>query len=296
MKYAYVSAVLHSSDDTDIKSIIKLDENLSATCQLHEIIIITKSDSFSRELQLLSFDGPVTILTNTEVRESDALKIEALTRSVGDFIIEWNGNIEDISLQLIEDILNNTDQGIELTEIEGKVRFTERLFLKLLNKLRKPQMPILSNVGIAFSRYALNQLISKSHYESKFQILVANLTLTRRTHMNHNSRTIFHYPVGHKVDLLTRGTSIGSTIPFILATISALIGAGSAIYATSLYVFIGTLPQGWTTLMIAIGLGNASILTLLGFIWSKLSVIQFGIGSHRNPNSECHVISPNLER
>lgn len=296
MKYAYVSAVLSSSNDTDVNSVIALDKNLSATCKLHEIIVITNSESFFRALQPHTFDGPITILTNTEVKESDALKIEALSRSVGDFIIEWNGKIDDISLELIQQVLLNSDQGIELTEIEGKVKPTERVFLKLINNLRKPQMPIVSNVGIAFSRYALNQLISKSKYESKFQIIVANLTLTRRARINHNSRTIFHYPVGHKVDLLTRGTSIGSTIPFILAAISALIGAGSAIYAVLLYIFIGTLPQGWTTLMIAIGLGNASILTLLGFIWSKLSVIQFGIGSHRNPNSECHVISPNLER
>jgi len=77
--------------------------------------------------------------------------------------------------------------------------------------------------------------------------------------------------------LLLKGTRFGAVFPLALAVMSAVFGVAVAFYALAILLIRGRTPEGWTTLMVVSGLGQAAILAMLGLTWARLDALARGL-------------------
>jgi hypothetical protein len=74
--------------------------------------------------------------------------------------------------------------------------------------------------------------------------------------------------------VLTRGTRAASVLPAVGAFGFALFSFATAIFALVLFFWKGQAPEGWTTLMVVVGLGLAAVLTSLGLLWERVESLS----------------------
>ena len=291
MKEAYVSLIIPFPDSqlTSAK-ISELDSALNEATRNHEIVIVDNFYSEVANINIEGLSGPITvILTNPNSTENSA-RVAALGRAAGDFVIEWQGHIEDLTLKLIDDFLDPTNQSTELVEFEsqfqGKI---SQFFYKITNSLRPSQMPVRKTLGRSFSRRALGLLMSRTRFEPQINILFAELAVQRmnkKVPLKFRKEKSFSARIFEGSRILIKGSRFGTVVPLVLSTISGLFGIFVAIYASCLFIFSGKSPEGWTTLMVVIGLGQASILALIGMTWSRIDSISKGMSSPADATSE----------
>ena len=160
MKQAYVSVVLpFSGKAPSAQEINALDTALNMTTRGHELILITVFDSGVKNFEIDGLTGPLSVVYTNSISSQNSSRVAAFGRSVGDFVIEWQGNIEDLTKDVISEILEPTNSGVELVEFESSFQpISSRVFYKFANALRSSRIPVRKTVGRVFSRRALGQL------------------------------------------------------------------------------------------------------------------------------------------
>ncbi len=297
MKQAYVSVILPFSGKVpSSQEITALDAALKLTTREHELIFITIFDSGVKNFEIDGLSGPLSIVYTNSISSQNSSRVAAFGRAVGDFIIEWQGNIEDLSKEALSEMLEPTNTGIELVELESSFQLiSSRLFYKFANSLRSSRIPIRKTIGRVFSRRALGQLLLGSSFEPQINVLCAELPIQRTNQtiqLNFATSQSFRERIAEGMTLLSKGSRFGTVVPLALATISALFGIFVAIYALTLYVVNGKSPEGWTTLMIVTGLGQASILALMGMTWSRIDSLSKGLSRPRDATADVVVFPP----
>jgi hypothetical protein len=291
MKEAYVSLILPFPDTGGIEETIKnIDLALGAVTRNHEIIIVNDFYSAQPKLDFENLTGPVTIILTNPNALSNYARVAGFGRAVGDFIIEWQGNLKDLNGGLIVELLEPTNTGAELVEYESQFQsVSSHFFYKLTNSLRPSKMPIRKVLGRSFSRRALGLLLTRTKFEPQVSILFAELPVhrvSRRVPLNFVDNQKFRERIFEGFKVLLKGSRFGTVVPLILSTISGLFGFFVAIYACVLFIYSGKSPEGWTTLMVVIGLGQASILALIGMTWSRIDSISRGMSMTSEATSE----------
>ena len=299
MKQAYVSVILPFSGKVpSIQVITDLDASLKLTTREHELIIITIFDSGVQKFEIEGLSGPLSIVYTNSISSQNSSRVAAFGRAVGDFIIEWQGVTEDLTKDVILEILEPTNTGVELVEFESSSQPSlSRMFYKFANSLRSSRTPIRKTVGRAFSRRALGQLLVGSSFEPQINVLCAELPVQRAhqtIQVNFAASQSFKERIAEGMTLLSKGSRFGTVVPLALATISALFGIFVALYALTLYLINGKSPEGWTALMIVTGLGQASILALIGMTWSRIDSLSKGLSRPRDATAEVVVFPPTI--
>ena len=293
MKHAYVSMLLPLPVVPAVRVIEKIDAALDEQARAHEIVIVTPYGQSDTLQDPMAVQGPVSIVT-THIRSTpDGAIVAGLARTVGDFVIEWRGPIDEIDGQLIHDLLAPSDAGVELVEAIGVERSqASRLFNRAVNSLRPRQAPLRKTIGRAYSRHAVQAILGASAFEQQLDVLVAELPVHRSSlavpHSNPHHASLAQR-LNDGFTLLSKGTRFGSAIPLTLAAISALFGLAAAIYALGFLLLRGQTPEGWTTLMVVIGLGQAAILTMLGLTWTRIDALTRGLSRTYDSTAEVHV-------
>lgn len=298
MKESYITFVLPIGDQIlSYAQLIEIDKLLDRNTRKHEIVIIAPFTAvISGNSDSVGFSGPVSfVFTALNATQNSALTA-GLARSVGDFILEWYGSTESLTDQTLSSLLDPTDFGVELVELEmANSRIVSKIFYKIVNSLRPSRVPVRKIVGRSYSRRALGQILNAVTVEPQFNILFAELSLPRKivkTDISAAVKQSLQYRIAQGAVLLLKGSRFGTVIPLSLAAISAVFGVCVSIYAIVLYLTVGKSPEGWTTLMIIIGLGQASILALLGLTWSRIDSIARGISGKTDVTAEVVVIPP----
>lgn len=297
MKQAYISVILpFSGKALSTQEINTLDTALKMTTRDHELILITVFDSGVKNFEIDGLSGPLSIVYTNSISSQNSSRVAAFGRAVGDFIIEWQGTIGELTEVAIFELLEPTNTGVELVEFESSFQpSSSRVFYKFANSLRSSKIPVRKTVGRVFSRRAIGQLLLGSSFEPQINVLCAELPVQR------TNKTIpvafaasqsFRERITEGMTLLTKGSRFGTVIPLALATISALFGILVAAYALTLYVINGKSPEGWTTLMIVTGMGQASILALIGMTWSRIDSLSKGLTRPRDATAEVVVFPP----
>lgn len=299
MKHAYVSLVLPVRTIPDVATIERLDAVLANCVRAHEIVIVTSfgRNGHSAALQEeMAVQGPVSIVTTHLRSTPDGAIVAGIARSVGDFVIEWRGDLEHVDDRLIGDVLGLTDSGVELVEVVGIERSrASRLFRRVVNALRPRHSPLTRTVGRAYSRYAVQAVLGTAAFEPQLDVLVAELPVQRaayRVLSANPPHATLSQRLNNGFTLLAKGTRFGSTVPLTLAAVSAATGVGAAFYALGFLILRGRTPEGWTTLMVLIGLGQAAILTMLGVIWTRIDSLTKGLARNPDMTAEVHVAAP----
>jgi len=296
MKRAYVSMVLPVPVVPAVRVIQNIDAALAQQARAHEIVIVTPYGQSHMLEDAIAVRGPVSIVTTHLRSTRDGAIVAGLARSVGDFVIEWRGPLDEINSQLIDTLLAPSDVGVELVEAIGVEKSqASRLFNATVNSLRPRQAPLRKTIGRAYSRRAVQAILGATAFEPQLDVLVAELPVHRASYS-------VPYPNAHHESLaqrlsdgfalLSKGTRFGTAIPLMLAAISALFGLGSAVYALGLLLLRGQTPEGWTTLMVVIGLGQAAILTMLGLTWARMDALTRGLSRPMDVTAETLVWAP----
>lgn len=299
MKHAYVSMVLPVSVVPPVSIIKKIDAILAEQTRAHEIVIVTQYDQSAQLQGGFALLGPVSIVT-THIRSTpDGAIIAGLARTVGDFVIEWRGPLDGIDGALINNLLAPSDAGVELVEAIGVERSqASRLFNRAVNSLRPRQAPLRKAIGRTYARHAVQAILGASAFEPQLDVLVAELPV-RRALLAVPYSNQHHASLARRLKdglaLLSKGTRFGSAIPLTLAAISAVFGLASAFYALGFLLLRGQTPEGWTTLMVVIGLGQAAILTMLGLIWTRMDALTRGLSRPMDVTAETFVWAPSDE-
>jgi hypothetical protein len=297
MKQAYVTVILpFSGKALSTQEIAVLDAALKLTTREHEIILITTFDYGVKKFEIAGLSGPLSIIYTNSISTQNSSRVAAFGRAVGDFVIEWQGTIEDLTHDAISEMLEPTNSGIELVELESSSQpISSRVFYKFANSLRSSKISVRKTVGRVFSRRALGQLLLGSSFEPQINVLCAELPVQRTNRIIHANFAVTQNSRGRiseGMTLLSKGSRFGTVVPLALATISALFGIFIAVYALALYLINGKSPEGWTTLMIVTGLSQASILALIGMTWSRIDSLSKGLTRPRDATAEVVVFPP----
>jgi len=300
LKESYVSFVLPVGDQMISDSeLLRIDQLLKRNSRSHEIVIVTPfKGSENKSHKGIELSGPLSIVYTSFNANKNRALIAGLARSVGDFIIEWHGAIESFTDDTFVSLLQPTNVGMELVEIENiNTPFSSKIFYKVANSLRSPNVPVRKIVGRSYSRRALGHILKSVNFEPQLNILFAELALERKVLKEKIDLVIqesWRNRIIEGTTLLVKGSRFGSVVPLSLAAISALFGFSVSVYALVLYFSVGKGPEGWTTLMIVTGLGQASILALLGLTWSRIDSLARGLSNQVDATAEVVVIPPNL--
>jgi len=297
MKQAYVTCILPIPNSIPtIQEIREIDKALSLTTRDHEIILISIFDSELKKLEISGLTGPLSIVYANSMSTKNSQMVAALGRAVGDFIIVWQGDLKSLSESMIIKLLEPTSDGFELVEFESTFQSkSSQIFYKFANSLRSSRVPIRKPIGRTISRRSLGQLLSSSQYEPQMNILFAELPVRRSSQnvsIHFDSHDSLKVRMVEAMAMLSKGSRFGTVIPLALAVLSAFFGILVALYASLIYILSGKSPEGWTTLMVVTGLGQASILGLLGMTWSRIDALSKGFSRNQDATAEVVVIAP----
>ncbi len=299
MKHAYVSAVLVLDDKPLLSEIQQLDAHLSHQSRAHEIIIVVRHGMDVSTLSDVQLEGPLTVVTTHSRSHPDSTVVAGLARAVGDFIIEWHGLPGLLDETQVASLLEPTNRGIELIEVTGVGSSrTSRAFYTIVNRLRPTNAPIRKTIARVYSRHAIGEILAATTFEPQIDILVAELPVLRNviaSNLPVTNRMSLVGRINQGVSILSKGTRFGSAIPLGLAAVSAALGVGAAIYALGILLFQGTTPEGWTTLMIVIGLGQGAILSMLGLTWTRIDSLTRGLSRSHDATAGVRVFAPNSD-
>ena len=297
MKQAYISVILPNAGKLpSIQEIISLDNELKLATRNHELILISTFESGVMDFKFEGLSGPLSIVYINSISSQNSSRVAAYGRAAGDFIIEWHGPIYELTEDAILELLEPTNHGTELVEFESAFQpRISRAFYGFANSLRSSSIPVRKAVGRVFSRRALGQLLLGSSFEPQISVLCAELPVQRigkRVRVNFVENQSVRERIVEGMTLLAKGSRFGTVVPLALATISAFFGIFVALYALTLYLLNGKSPEGWTTLMIVTGLGQASILALIGMTWSRIDSLAKGFTRPRDATAEVVVFAP----
>lgn len=297
MKQAYVSLVLPSSEKKwKIEDVIRIDSALMATSRNHEIVLISDFGSYGEEMESIQLTGPLSIINTNAMSTINSQRVAALGRTVGDFVIEWNGDISVLTEEMILDLLDPTSNGVELIEFESAFQSkSSRLFYRFVNSLRSSRIPIRKAVARSFSRRALGQILSASGFEPQVDVLFAELPaqrLSRVVNVNFAKKQNLKERVSDGVAMLVKGSRFGTVVPLLFATLSAVFGIFVVTYALGIYLILGESPAGWTSLMIVTGFGQASILALIGLTWTRIDSLIKGLSRPSDATVNVIILPP----
>jgi hypothetical protein len=87
-----------------------------------------------------------------------------------------------------------------------------------------------------------------------------------------------------------------SAIPLALAAASTAFGIAAAAWALGFFIIRGRTPEGWTTLMVVIGLGQAAILAMLGLTWTRIDSLTRGLSRNHDATANVFTWAPGNEQ
>lgn len=298
MKHAYLSLVLPSTAVPEPRLLERIDAALAAQARAHEIVIVTPYGQTGMLRDAITTQGPVTVVTTHIRSTADGAIIAGLARAVGDFVLEWRGPLDELDAGLIGSMLEPTDSGVELVEVTGIASQASRLFNNAVNRLRPRSAPLRKCIGRTYSRRAVQIVLAAAAFETQLDVLVAELPV-HRSRLSIPCPNPHHESIAQRLadgfTLLSKGTRFGSAVPLSLAALSALFGVAAAIYALGILVLRGQTPEGWTTLMVVTGLGQAVILTMLGLVWTRIDALARGLSRNSDATADVHVLAPSTK-
>lgn len=299
MKHAYVSLLISASEAPSADIVAGLDAMLASQTRLHEIVFVLPFAATPGDYSAAELSGPVTVITTHLRATPDSAAMAGLSRAVGDFVIDWRGDISDLSGEVVAAALTPTDAGSELVEMTGVDHSAfSRFFYRTVNGLRPRAVPVRKTVGRVYSRHAIGQLLDAAAFEPQIDVLSAELPVHRSVvavaaRTPHREALVDRIADG--ASLLSKGTRFGSIVPLGLSAVAALFGIGVAVYALGIFLLRGQTPEGWTTLMVVTGLGLAAMLALLGLVWTRIDAIARGMARRRDATGVVYVTPPTRE-
>lgn len=282
MKQAYVSLVLRWEPDAGADELRHIDRVLTRVARAHEIVLVcSPSERETIEgLGLLRGDrlsGPLTLVVTWNNSSREASIIAGLARAAGDFVVEWNGHPADLSEDMLGQALIATDDGFEIVEfVPERVARVSAAFFALANLFRPRTAPLRATVARLFSRRGLDNALGAADTVANRTLMVADMGLprvTRTVAVRYRANHSYRDRQGEAFAVLLHGTSAARVLPLVASLVLATFSLGSAAFALAVFVVRGSTPEGWTTLMVVLGLGMATIIVMLTLLYERVDML-----------------------
>lgn len=270
-----MSLVIHSENISGDAEILRISKILKKAAKISEIVVVASHGINKPDLGLPETGIPMTTVYTRIQSSLDDELIAGLSRAVGDYVILWSEKTQLLDEKSIHSLIEPSNLGFEvslLTVMESK---KDKNFFQILNLFRDEFSKISPLASYCFSRQALNMLLNEARFEPHFEIVVANIPFTPfivdPVQIQPSTKTL---AFGKKLALISRSTNLGITAPLLLAIMSGVMALFIAFYAVIVFLVSGKSPEGWTTLMVALGLSQSSVLSVLVFILAKLNALE----------------------
>ena len=203
--------------------------------------------------------------------------LDGLGRCVGDFVLEWEAALSDLTADEVAAMFAVSDDGNDVVQTSPKSSpASSRTFYRIVNRYRTTSSPMASSVGTLYSRAAVDTIVDARHAVRHRKVLIAQSGMPT----GQAQSSIAHAPKGNPLtrleealDVLITGTRLGTRMTYWLASLAALGGLATAAYAIAAALWKGYAPEGWVTLMIVMGLSFAAVLITLALLGEMLSRI-----------------------
>lgn len=276
MKNAYLSVLIYSRKNFDSSEIQSLGKLIQSKFRKIEIIYVSENP-IQFDSKVAVFDFPLTSLVVYKNSSRHRAIVAGLGRSVGDFILFWDLDLNQLSVDMLANFVLASDQGAEFVSLKVGKSKTSKLVYRILNFVGITSNPYSRFFGGLLSRRLVSQVLSASIGGAELDLILANTNLNR---IEINSTGIV--PPKERLmerirrvgSFLTKGTKFGTLLPLLLALFSSFIAIAAAVYSVFIYVLEGKTPEGWTTLMVLVGFGQSCILLMLALLWNQLIEMQ----------------------
>jgi hypothetical protein len=295
MKQTYVSLVIHSKNIDNVEHLYEVTKVLQTSAKLSEIVIVCPHGTDNSRFELTTHSLPISIVYSRIQSSFDEMCVAGLGRAVGDHVILWTESIKFFDADTFQKLLEPSNLGIELTQFSPQVSRFDALFYLTLNSTRKVRSKLSPGIAYSFSRHALNSFLREARFEPIIEIAIANIPI--EVFVIPDNGTMFasrRISLVRKLLLFARGSNFGILAPLVFALFSGLISIFFALYALGIYLVSGKSPEGWATLMVALGVSQSSVLCVLAIILAKLGGIENVMKRSNDVTSDVEVF-PNPE-
>lgn len=291
MKQAYVSVVLRWERDVSLDGLRQIDRIAAEHARAHEIVLVCSPQEalVLRERGLLEpgvLSGPLSAVVMWHNTSRDQATVAGLARAAGDFVLEWNADPGDLSGEVLRAALAATDDGFEVVElVPERVASLSRLFFGLANLFRPRVAPLVPSVARLFSRRGLDAALQASMPTASRTLMVADMGLPRTElifPLRYRSDHSYRDRRGEAFTVITRGTNLARVVPMVASVLLGAIALGSAVFAAVLYFVRGKAPEGWTTMMVVLGLGLATLIGLVAVLYERVDALSRPTGEHQS--------------
>lgn len=117
MKYAYVSVLVTTRELPSAEVIQSLDRALAKVVAKHEIVVCVPVQGSFHEGEFDCLHGPVTVVTVRSDVPMAIASLAGLSRTVGDFVIDWRGAPDALDQESIERMLEPSNSGFDFVAI-----------------------------------------------------------------------------------------------------------------------------------------------------------------------------------
>jgi hypothetical protein len=220
---------------------------------------------------------PVSQVTTYSNSGTEVSLVSALGRAVGDYVFYWDFRIPVIPRELLDTFILQSDRGAEYVAVSFRQSRSSRVAYKFLNALGASTHPFSRFYSGFLSRRLLGQILTFAETGFDVELILSKTHLSRHL-IDYPLLSVPKEPLIERVNrarfFLTKGSKLGSLLPSLLATLSSFFALVAAVYSLIIYVFEGKTPEGWTTLMVLVGFGQAAILLMLALTWSQITELQ----------------------
>jgi hypothetical protein len=276
LKNAYVSVVLSERSKINPADLVRAGKLFQESFQKFEIIYIGRlPQSFTHEVH--QFEFPFTNIVTFRNSTKERAILAGIGRSVGDYVLFWDLNLDDLSPRIIKSFSVASDEGAEFVSLRLKQSLASRLVYRILNSAGITSNSYSRLFGSFLSRRLISQILSSTFNGVELDLMLARTNLEKIVVDGHGitpPRENLADRIRRVGRFVARGTRFGTLLPLIIALFSSFLAIAAAVYSLGVYLYEGKTPEGWTTIMMLVGFGQASILLILALIWNQLAELQ----------------------
>lgn len=301
MKQAYVSVVIPWTPTFTRSTLQEVDAALGRRTRGHELVLVVPAEhSGHPALDALrepgAFTSPLSLVVIWHDTDKDVALVAGLARAAGDFVLEWHAAPAELTDAVLDQMLGATDEGFEVVELTPIHHpWLSRAFYRVANGFRPRSTPLRPSLATLYSRRALNTALAANRALPNRHLMVADMGLPRFAVVRdvpRDGRGDYRHRWGEAFGVLTRGTRAASILPGVAAFVFAALSLGGAVFAVVHFFTTGRAPEGWTTLMVVVGLGLAAVLGFLGLLWERVDNLARMQSHTQDPTSTVIVVPP----
>ncbi len=289
----YLSVVLPCYNESEV--IRETHRRVAAVCQdlkqSYEIVVVndgSKDDTWA-QLRQLTQEDPHLVAVNLSRNHGHQLALSAGLHFVrGERILIMDADLQDPP-ELLPEMLRKMDEGVDVVYAQRRSRPGDALlkrifcavFYRLLDRLADARIPLDTGDFRLISRRVCDLMGAMPERHRFIRGMVSwvgyrqeAILYDRDARFAGETKYPLHKLVGLAVDGIISSSRKPLAFALVIGSIAAAFGLLLLLYALYSWLFVGTTPQGWASLLITVVLMGGLQLMVLGVMGEYLGRIH----------------------